>query len=62
MKKLAVLFFICMISTMLFATPKSHKCPLCYGTMMWTGETKTEWGKLLKQYKCPLGHFEWRTN
>jgi hypothetical protein len=24
--------------------------------MYWTGDIKTEWGKLLKLYKSPAGH------
>ena len=43
------------------AVPRNCKCPICNGTMMWTGKTKTEWGKLLKEYKCPVGHIEWRS-
>lgn len=34
-------------------------CPSCSMTMTWTGETKTEWGKLFKLYKCPAGHAYW---
>jgi hypothetical protein len=34
-------------------------CPSCSMSMFWTGETKTEWGKILKLYKCPAGHAYW---
>lgn len=32
------------------------KCPLCGSSMIWTGRTKSEWGRLLKIYRCPAGH------
>lgn len=35
------------------------QCPLCNGSMMWTGKTQFEYGKMLKQYRCPAGHIFW---
>lgn len=37
-------------------------CQYDGNAMIWTGKTKIEWGKLLKEYKCPIGHIEWRSN
>ena len=34
-------------------------CPIDNFSMMWTGQTQTEWGKMLYQYKCPGGHITW---
>ncbi len=34
-------------------------CPSCGMSMIWTGETKTEWGKLLNLYRCPANHYYW---
>ena len=44
------------------AAPRNLKCPICNGTMMWTGETATEWGKLTYQMKCPVGHISWEVD
>ncbi len=35
------------------------KCPSCSMNMIFTGNTKTEWGKLFQLYKCPAGHSYW---
>ena len=35
------------------------KCPICGMNMYFTGNTKVEFGKLLKEYKCPVGHIYW---
>jgi len=32
------------------------KCPVCGMSVYFTGETYTQWGKLFKVYKCPVGH------
>ena len=37
-------------------------CPSCGMRMYFTGETRTEWGKLLQMYKCPAGHDYWFTS
>jgi predicted RNA-binding Zn-ribbon protein involved in translation (DUF1610 family) len=34
-------------------------CPSCSMNMIWTGETKTEWGKMFKLYQCPAQHAYW---
>jgi len=36
-----------------------ENCPSCGGSMYFTGETKTDWGKLFYLYKCPSGHAWW---
>ena len=61
MKRTIILTTLILLSANIFAAPRNQKCPLCSGIMMWTGESKTEWGKLLKEYKCPAGHTEWRS-
>ena len=35
---------------------QSPKCPVCGITVIWTGETYIEWGKMFKVYECPAGH------
>ena len=30
--------------------------------LRFTGKTKSEWGKLLKEYECSAGHKYWATN
>jgi len=49
-------------SLLLFAVPSSHTCPLCGGTMIWTGNTQTEWGKMTYEMKCPIGHTSWEVD
>lgn len=34
-------------------------CPIDGSSMMWTGRTEVEMGKMLKEYKCPMGHVSW---
>jgi len=29
--------------------------------MIWTGQSKIEWGGIVKLYKCPFGHQYWIT-
>jgi len=36
-----------------------ENCPSCGSSMYFTGETKTDWGKLFYMYKCPAGHTWW---
>lgn len=61
-RKIICVCLIGLACSMIFAAPSSHKCPLCWGQMRWTGETKSEWGKLLKEYECSAGHKYWATN
>lgn len=37
----------------------SENCPTCGGSMYFTGQTKTDWGKLFYMYKCPSSHAWW---
>ena len=37
-------------------------CQLCGNYLVWTGDTKVEWAKLLKKYRCAAGHIVWKTN
>ncbi len=34
----------------------SNDCPTCGLNMIWTGKTKTEWGKLRYLHRCVAGH------
>jgi len=36
-----------------------HSCPSCNMNMYFTGTTQVEWGKLMKLYRCPVGHEYW---
>lgn len=35
------------------------KCPSCNMNMFWSGETKSEWGKMFKLYECSADHSYW---
>jgi hypothetical protein len=37
----------------------SVTCPLDDMMMIWTGQTRSAWGKLLYEYRCPAGHASW---
>lgn len=51
------------IGILLFSTALAiawdFNCPSCGSGMIWTGDTKTEWGQLFKLYRCPAGHMYW---
>jgi len=34
----------------------SVHCPICDGNMSWTGDTDNSTGKMVKIYKCLMGH------
>ena len=34
-------------------------CPIDNMNMIFTGQTTTEMGKMLFQYRCPVGHTAW---
>jgi transposase-like protein len=36
-----------------------EKCPSCNSSMIFTGESKTENGRLFYNYKCPSSHTWW---
>ena len=50
------LSIIFILATTAFA---GHSCPSCGMSMIWTGNTTTEWGKILQEYRCPAGHEYW---
>lgn len=62
MKRTIILTTLILLSAIIFAAPRNHKCPLCSGIMMWTGESKTEWGKLTYKMKCTAGHVSWEVD
>ena len=37
-RKIFVILSLVMLAGEVFAAPSSHKCPLCWGQMRWTGE------------------------
>ena len=39
-RKIICFVLVGFVCSMLFAAPSSHKCPLCWGQMHWTGETE----------------------
>jgi hypothetical protein len=41
------------------AIAASVQCPIDNMNMVFTGQTKSEGGKLLYQYRCPSGHTTW---
>ncbi len=48
------------IATLVIAAyAQNYICQLDNTSMYFTGNTKLEWGKLLKEYKCPNGHTAW---
>jgi len=62
MKKAIIFVVFILVAAFAFAVPRNHKCPICSGTMRWTGETDVEWGKLTYQMKCPAGHVSWEVD
>lgn len=60
MKKLvsALVLFLLLAAT---AYATSLKCSIDDMMLMWTGKTKTEWGKLLYEHKCVNNHYYWLT-
>ena len=56
--KLALIPFL-LILTALAVYAFGQQCQLCNGSMIWTGKVQTEWGKMLKEYRCPAGHTFW---
>ena len=62
-KKLVVSIVLLAIAALIaFAVPNNKKCALCNNTMIWTGKSKTEWGKLVYEMKCPIGHISWEVD
>lgn len=57
MIKYIVLLLICLHPYPAFA--ESHNCQYDKFSMIWTGQTKVEWGKIAKEYQCILGHSFW---
>ena len=39
MKKAIIFIVFILVAAFAFAVPINRKCPICSGTMMWTGET-----------------------
>jgi hypothetical protein len=58
MKKAFFVLAILIVAVMVVFA-ETYRCQLDNGTMYFTGNTKTEWGKLAKEYKCPSGHSYW---
>lgn len=62
MKKwlLLSIVFVMMLSLIVptFAFDNST-CPTCDNYGWFTGKSKTDWGHLFYQYKCPNNHYWW---
>jgi hypothetical protein len=58
-KKTFVLAFVILMIATVTAFAATYRCKYDNSTMTWTGNTKVEWGKLTKEYKCPVGHTSW---
>ena len=56
MKTLTVLILLLVV---LVGTAWAYNCGICNMGMYFTGRTQTEWGKLLYEYRCPVGHVWW---
>lgn len=41
------------------ALASDHTCPIDNHSMYFTGNTRVEMGKMLKEYKCAAGHTMW---
>ena len=52
-------FLVLAVATVIAVAGFSEKCPTCGLGMIWTGDTKTEWGKMFYRYECPSDHAWW---
>jgi len=59
MIKRKVILAVLGISLIGAAIAQSIQCPIDKGNMVFTGNTKIEMGKMLKEYRCPSGHVTW---
>lgn len=57
MKVIARWFFIALFTST--AVAASVTCPIDNMSMIFTGKTRVEMGKMLYEYKCPTGHVTW---
>ena len=48
-----------LLFTIAVAVAWDINCPSCGLRMIWTGDTRTEWGQIFKLYRCPAGHTYW---
>ena len=56
-KSILIIVIVMIVSVIVFA--QTYRCQYDNNSMIWTGKTKTEYGKLTKEYRCPAGHFYW---
>ena len=59
MKK--ILMFIAAMLLAVTAWATSLRCNIDESTLMWTGRTRIEWGKMLYEHKCLQNHYFWLT-
>lgn len=57
MKAIAKWFVIALFTGS--AVAASVTCPIDNTGMIFTGKTRVEMGKLLHEYRCPVGHTTW---
>ena len=59
MKKLVLLVAFLLSAVAAFAT--THICNIDKTSLIWTGNTRIEWGQLLYEHKCLQDHRFWLT-
>ena len=68
MKKVVLMLVVLLLIGILPVAAMSHtdemplsfqQCPVCGMNGIWTGTTKTDWGKMFYLYECPNGHRWW---
>ena len=52
-------FWITIALLAMSATAYAYTCQYDNLQLYFTGQTKVEWGKIVKLYKCPAGHAYW---
>jgi hypothetical protein len=54
------LFLIWLIPLFSFTGSDTDQCPVCYGILIKTANSKAEYGKIVHEFKCSLGHSFWK--
>lgn len=55
-------FYLLLLLIPLFSltSSKVDQCPVCYGVLMKTANSKAEFGKIIYEFKCPQNHSFWK--
>ena len=59
MKKILIITLVLLLVTVSIAFAWGKECPVCEGNMYRTGQSTVEYGKILYEYRCVLGHTYW---